>query len=150
MVALCVGGAAVAQELPEQDCGDLCVCVFDVTCTDVTGCDPNGEGCESTGFWVDCVAGGTYKLELVLVCPTGCQSCFACAEVTGDGGNIFQVGCVTQSCSYFTTLALSGGSHTLRACLRSCPGQSCAQCTGCTAEARLYQTIDDCTTPCNW
>ena len=150
MVALCVCAPVFGQEEEnaESTVCDLCVCVTDVTCTAEGNC-AGVTGCEFTQFTPSYT--GTYVLKSVLSCAD-CEHCLACAVVTNAAGGVIgsaQAGCVANQCSGGSTVNLTGGiTYKLFACLRTCSGNS-ASCANCTAKAKVYQTEDDCSAPCN-
>jgi hypothetical protein len=151
MDALCVFAPAFGQEVPD-DCGALCVCVVDATCSDASGCDLTG--CETTQFTLNCTSGGIYKFEVFLSCAD-CEHCLACAFVTDPQGGwtgILQAGCIANQCNAIQYITLAGGTtYKLSAGLRRCgTPNTCTGCSGCTAKARVYRYTSDCGTACNW
>jgi hypothetical protein len=152
MVSLCACVKPFAQEVPQQSY-PLCVCTSDATCYSGSGCDVS-YGCETKEFTIDCTSGGRFKFELVLACEN-CEHCLACAIITNPQGEWVgsrQVGCNTQGCGSSDYVNLEGGvTYTLHACLVKCPDpDTCAGGVGCLAKARVYDSLDNCTTPCNW
>ncbi len=146
--ALCVCGYAVA------DCGSLCVCATDATCAGESGCDAGTADCAGTAFTIDCFSGAVVKFELYLDCAD-CEHCIACASIvnhsTGGTVSIIQAGCDNLGCNTTpVTLTLSAGSYKIYACLRRCTGDTCEDCSGCTAKARVYRYSSDCGTSCTW
>lgn len=133
---------------------DFCACVTDATCTTEGNC-ANQTGCMSTEFIPPCTQ--TYTLEVKLSCNTvtGCEDCLGCAYIyhvnTGNLIGSAQAGCVSPTgCTGSWSGTLTGGAtYKIYGCLRACNG-NCTPCSECTAKARVYQTVNDCVTPCNW
>jgi hypothetical protein len=149
MAAVCVGEPVYAQGEPEGAICDLCVCVFDATCTEEGNCA--GEtGCASTTFTPNC--SGIYKMEVDLSC-TDCLHCLACAQLKTAGQLVLtlQAGCTENQCSAGDYVNLTGGTeYKLYACKRACSQVDCSTCSACDAQARVFRVIDNCTSPCNW
>ncbi len=151
VVALCVWGPGTPGNLALATVCDLCVCAIDATCSSPEISCSNQSGCVPTEFTVPCTGNYTFHLKLRCNSVTFCENCLACGYIyTASGSWVdgLQTGCGTSCSGSSHSVTLTAGvTYKLYACLRTC-SESCNPCSDCSALARVYQTIDDCSAPC--